>query len=457
MKVMHKLLVSLFALGVSVVAPAGLALADDDDGDEGAVAVANDPNAIADDDPSAVVIFRDRLAPYGTWSVHPTYGTIWVPSSHLVGGEFSPYVTAGHWELTADGDWLWASDYEWGYVPFHYGRWVWIEDVGWSWIPGRQYAPSWVVWRTGEDGYIGWAPAPPEYYWVDGFALAYWTNPIVAYAFCPTTHVFHHDVHTYVIHDRDGVATAAKKTRPYHPAKPTKSAPNHGTPRSGHGPSVDEAHIAKGDLPKSVGVHNIKAMEFMKPESIAKSKALAKTRTASVTKSAGINSAASTAKRPRAAGVAGFTMPARDVKENDSRERNQRPDTEGRDAPRTVDRAERSERAQSTSTNGSSSTKSTSSRSRSNDAGRRSVERDDDRRSRTGNPFDSSSRSSSHASRASRTASDHASPRTTPRESHAPMSPPSSPSSSSASRSNSPTQVPSHSTKSSGGKSHSKH
>src|SRR5262249_10731580 len=78
----------------------------------------------SDTDPSAVTDFQQPLSPYGVWVVDATYGTVWVPNATVVGADFAPYQTAGHWALDDDGEWLWVSDYEWGYIPFHYGRWV---------------------------------------------------------------------------------------------------------------------------------------------------------------------------------------------------------------------------------------------------------------------------------------------------------------------------------------------
>ena len=136
----------------------------------GAVATEDD-TTVDDSDPSAIVVFHDPLDPYGTWVDDPTYGTVWVPSDTVVGDDFTPYVTAGHWVY--DDDWIWVSDYEWGWAPFHYGRWVWIDGHKWCWIPGRRYAGAWVVWRGGDAsfGYVGWAPAPPAFVWRGGVAV----------------------------------------------------------------------------------------------------------------------------------------------------------------------------------------------------------------------------------------------------------------------------------------------
>jgi hypothetical protein len=139
----------------------------------GARAQAPPVDEYPDDDPAALTDFYAPLAPNGTWVDDPTYGTIWVPSPSVVGADFTPYSTAGHW-VQDDGDWVWISDYDWGWAPFHYGRWVTVEGRGWSWIPGRRYAGAWVSWEVdGGYGYVGWAPAPPEFVWVGAFPLAF--------------------------------------------------------------------------------------------------------------------------------------------------------------------------------------------------------------------------------------------------------------------------------------------
>ena len=74
----------------------------------------DDPDVERDADPEAIRDFRPVLAPYGRWVDDPVYGLIWVPNQSVVGDDFQPYVTAGHWEVTDDGQWLWVSDYPWG-------------------------------------------------------------------------------------------------------------------------------------------------------------------------------------------------------------------------------------------------------------------------------------------------------------------------------------------------------
>lgn len=220
----------------------------------------------ADNDPSALDDFRDTLDPHGSWVQDPTYGTIWVPSQSEVGADFAPYQTDGHWAVADSGDWMWASDYAWGAVPFHYGRWVWAGSY-WGWIPGRTYAPAWVTWRVGEGGYIGWAPLPPSWYWSDGVAVGLWAVPFAAYCFVPTSYVFYSHVSTYVVRDRGGIQTAAGSTRPYHAATPTTG---HGHPAAGghnpqhrpQSPSFAAAHVPPASIPQRRAGADARAMSY---------------------------------------------------------------------------------------------------------------------------------------------------------------------------------------------------
>jgi len=153
-----------------------------------------------DADPAALTEFREPLGPYGQWVDDPVYGTIWVPRADVVGADFTPYVTAGHWALTSDNQWTWVSDYSWGAVPFHYGRWV-VTAGGWGWIPGRVYAPAWVVWRTGYEGdaYVGWAPMPPAWYWRDGRAYHVGVRAPARFVFVPSRYAFQPVVRSYIV------------------------------------------------------------------------------------------------------------------------------------------------------------------------------------------------------------------------------------------------------------------
>jgi hypothetical protein len=100
--------------------------------------------------------FYDQLSPYGQWIENSDYGYVWIPTA---GPDFTPYLTNGYWVLTDDG-WMWSSNYDWGWAPFHYGRWDYNGSYGWYWVPDNQWGPSWVTWRRSE-GYYGWAPMRP--------------------------------------------------------------------------------------------------------------------------------------------------------------------------------------------------------------------------------------------------------------------------------------------------------
>ena len=131
--------------------------------------------------------FYDALSPYGDWQYHPHWGRVWSPYADA---DFRPYHSRGYWRDTVEYGWTWVSDYEWGHIPFHYGRWVYDPYAGWLWVPGYVWGPSWVVWRSG-GGYLGWFPMPPtkqfllgiEIYsndwrdWDSGFGYADWYGP----------------------------------------------------------------------------------------------------------------------------------------------------------------------------------------------------------------------------------------------------------------------------------------
>jgi len=103
--------------------------------------------------------FHDYLANYGDWLYSDRWGEVWVPEN--VPDDFQPYATNGYWAQSDQYGWIWVSNYEWGDVPFHYGRWVNDPDIGWMWIPGYVWSPAWVVWRH-NGNYVGWMPMPPD-------------------------------------------------------------------------------------------------------------------------------------------------------------------------------------------------------------------------------------------------------------------------------------------------------
>jgi uncharacterized protein DUF6600 len=117
--------------------------------------------------------FYDALAPYGTWADVEPYGWVWCPLDVSAG--WRPY-TVGYWSYT-DWGWMWMAQDPWGSVPYQYGRWAFDASVGWLWVPGDVWAPAWVSWRYG-DGWVGWAPLPPEATWRVGVGLTYGSSTI---------------------------------------------------------------------------------------------------------------------------------------------------------------------------------------------------------------------------------------------------------------------------------------
>jgi len=98
----------------------------------------------------------DSLKPFGTWYDIDAHGWVWRPNG--MNDSWQPY-TLGHWQLTEEG-WLWESNFDWGWLPFHYGKWYWHNRIGWCWVADYEWAPAWVAWYW-TDNYVGWAPIPP--------------------------------------------------------------------------------------------------------------------------------------------------------------------------------------------------------------------------------------------------------------------------------------------------------
>ncbi len=145
----------------------------------------NNQNQPTDDQNNAPTYqtFYDQLTPYGTWINTPEYGYVWMPNQ--VPGDFSPYLTGGHWVYT-DYGWTWVSDYDWGWGPFHYGRWYDDGVYGWMWMPGYDWAPAWVVWGD-YDGYYCWAPVAP--------------NVIISSHYRPDNHHWNFVQHQHILHN----------------------------------------------------------------------------------------------------------------------------------------------------------------------------------------------------------------------------------------------------------------
>ena len=197
----------------------------------------------ADSQQQAMAEFSPQLAPYGRWVDDPYYGRVWVPARSVVGPEFRPYVSGGHWELTADDDWYWVSDYPFGGVTFHYGRWAWLSVGYWGWVPGYVYSPAWVDFRIGSTGYVGWGPAPPYAVWRGGVYISLGVRRPVPYIFCPTTYVFSSTLPRYVVRDHYRARSIAAHTYRYRPRYAAAGAVRV------RGPSIREARIPQRYVP----------------------------------------------------------------------------------------------------------------------------------------------------------------------------------------------------------------
>lgn len=135
--------------------------------------------------------FEGTLSPYGEWIAVGRFGRVWRPYRTLVGADFRPYLSGGHWVYT-DYGWTFESDYSWGWAPFHYGRWLMDDYYGWVWVPGTEWGPAWVDWRFG-GGYVGWVPLAPVGFTVSyGFYQPHW-------CFVPVTHFVVRDVYHYAL------------------------------------------------------------------------------------------------------------------------------------------------------------------------------------------------------------------------------------------------------------------
>jgi hypothetical protein len=106
---------------------------------------------------NAVTDFDAPLAAEGSWGTVGSYGRCWHPRG--VAADWRPYCD-GQWVWTDNG-WYWQSDEAWAWACYHYGTWTLDPTLGWIWVPGIEWAPAWVVWRSG-GGYTGWAPCAPH-------------------------------------------------------------------------------------------------------------------------------------------------------------------------------------------------------------------------------------------------------------------------------------------------------
>jgi hypothetical protein len=191
--------------------------------------------------------FRPALSPYGEWVEYPGYGSVWRPYRRIVGADFVPYGSSGHWVYT-DAGWVWASSYDWGWATFHYGNWVYVGD-DWAWRPGRVWAPAWVEWRYG-GGYVGWAPMAPV-----GIAYVGFQPAPVQYVFVHTNNFTENNVRTHVIVG----AQAQVIVRQTEPMASVRVESGHTVSAVNAGPRPEVIGQATGRTVAPVAVHSIAA------------------------------------------------------------------------------------------------------------------------------------------------------------------------------------------------------
>jgi hypothetical protein len=146
-----------------------------------------------------------------------------VPSRKVVGDAFVPYVSRGRWALDMQGNWVWQSDYPFGWVVFHHGRWVDVPGIGWAWIPGYLYSPAWVVWGSpaATIAYVGWAPMGPSFIWVDGVAVVAGGEWSPYWVFCRSHYAFSPRVHLHVVKSERRHEYLSRRTVPREAPRPT--------------------------------------------------------------------------------------------------------------------------------------------------------------------------------------------------------------------------------------------
>jgi len=108
--------------------------------------------------PPTVDEFKSTLSKFGQFIYSERYGNVWHSTSLPAG--WHPY-PACHWVYDRSFGWTYDDDTVWGKIVHHYGRWAHDDQAGWVWAPGTEWAPAWVIWRSG-GGWTGWAHTPPN-------------------------------------------------------------------------------------------------------------------------------------------------------------------------------------------------------------------------------------------------------------------------------------------------------
>ncbi len=198
--------------------------------------------------------FQPALSAYGQWINVDPYGLIWQPNPGVVGPDFVPYGSGGHWIMT-DAGWTWASDYPWGWATFHYGNWIWANG-GWAWVPGRVWSPAWVNWRYG-GGFCGWGPIGWE-----GQEIVF---PGYHYYYVDNAHFAEVNFREYRV-PPERIAVVERDARPM----PTRYANGHVVVSVNAGPPRAEIEHASGHSIRPVPMAKIAAKQHMMPPAGAK-------------------------------------------------------------------------------------------------------------------------------------------------------------------------------------------
>jgi hypothetical protein len=129
--------------------------------------------------PSSLDAYAPDLDANGTWMNTAEYGYVWRPNA--VPADWAPY-TNGRWVYNPWGM-TWVPYEVWGWAPFHYGRWIFSAGFGWGWCPMPYFAPAWVSFWWGDDGWLGWCPM--GYYGSPLWGPCGWYSVPVAYIYDP--------------------------------------------------------------------------------------------------------------------------------------------------------------------------------------------------------------------------------------------------------------------------------
>jgi hypothetical protein len=100
----------------------------------------------------------------GAWYSAPnddgSADAVWQPAAAATDDSFDPYADGAF--VWSGVQYVWASGYSWGWLPYRCGRWNWYPGLGWVWKPNRFCA----VWGFGGDagnGGILLGARPPRY------------------------------------------------------------------------------------------------------------------------------------------------------------------------------------------------------------------------------------------------------------------------------------------------------